>query len=109
MEPTTPPALIAALQSPDEPARKMAVFRLQSAIGDPSFAHAFLHDGGLALLRDQALRSSGNTLAYSLAAFGRLLDVDLGWEGVDERVVKRVCTLFLGLLVAWCLSATFTE
>jgi hypothetical protein len=68
----------------------MAVFKLQGSIGDPSFADIFIAEGGLAKLRYLTLHTTGNTLAYSLTSFARLLEVDKGWEYVDQELVERV-------------------
>jgi len=70
--------------------RKMAVFKLQSNIGDPSFAEVFISQGGLLKLRNLALTASGNTLAYSLTSFSRLLELDKGWEYVNPELIGRV-------------------
>ena len=82
--------LLKNLGSRDDPVRKRAAFKLQSLINDPSFAEVFVHQGGLPKLRLLVLESSGNTLAYGLASFARLLDVDQGWEAVDDAVVEKV-------------------
>lgn len=82
--------LLKHLGSRDDPVRKMAAFKLQSLINDPSFAELFVQQGGLPKLRLLVLESSGNTLAYGLASFARLLDVDQGWEAVDNAVVEKV-------------------
>lgn len=84
--------LVGRLGSQEDAVRKMAVFKLQSNIGDPSFADVFITEGGLARLRYLTLNASGNTLAYSLTSFARLLEVDKGWECVDQELVERVCS-----------------
>ena len=89
--------LLKSLGSRDDPVRKMAAFKLQSLINDPSFAELFVQQGGLPKLRLLVLESSGNTLAYGLASFARLLDVDQGWEAVDSAVVEKV-SLSKGLI-----------
>lgn len=68
----------------------MAVFKLQSNIGDPSFAERFIAQGGLSKLRALALTASGNTLAYSLTSFSRLLELDKGWDYVNAELISRV-------------------
>lgn len=68
----------------------MAVFRLQSSIGDPSFAEVFIAQGGLTELRSLALHSNGNTLAYALTSFSRLLELDKGWDHVTPELISRV-------------------
>jgi engulfment and cell motility protein 1 len=82
--------LVARLGSDEDSVRKMAVFKLQSALGDPSFADVFISEGGLAKLTNLALHSNGNTLAYALTSFSRLLELDKGWECVDEDLIERV-------------------
>lgn len=84
--------LVERLGSEEDAVRKMAVFKLQSNIGDPSFADVFIAEGGLTRLRYLTLNASGNTLAYSLTSFARLLEVDKGWECVDQELVERVCS-----------------
>ncbi|KAL8964732.1 MAG: hypothetical protein Q9183_004250 [Haloplaca sp. 2 TL-2023] len=71
----------------------MAAFKLQSNIGDPSFADVFISEGGLTRLRYLTLHATGNTLAYSLTAFSRLLEVDKGWDYINQDVVERVVEL----------------
>ena len=78
------------LGSNEDGVRKMAAFKLQSNIGDPSFADVFIYEGGLPRLKYLTMNATGNTLAYSLTAFSRLLEVDKGWECVDQDLVKRV-------------------
>ena len=85
--------LLKSLGGSDDPTRKMAAFKLQTLINDPSFAEHFVQQGGLPKLRLLVLESSGNTLAYGLASFARLLDVDQGWEAVDKAVVEKVVEL----------------
>ena len=82
--------LVERLGSDEDAVRKMAVFKLQSSIGDPSFADVFIAEGGLTKLRYLTLNATGNTLAYSLTSFSRLLEVDKGWEFVNQELVKRV-------------------
>ncbi|KAI8632370.1 ELMO/CED-12 family-domain-containing protein [Xylariaceae sp. FL1651] len=92
------PALLSRLASDEDAARKMAVFKLQSSINDPSFADIFISSGGLIILRRLIMSSGGNTLAYSLQSLSRLLEVDMGWEIFDaptagdlvDRVVELV-------------------
>jgi hypothetical protein len=78
------------LGSDEDAVRKMAAFKLQSNVGDPSFAEMFILQGGLAKLKYLILRATGNTLAYSLASFSRLLEVDKGWECVEQDLIGRV-------------------
>ena len=82
--------LVDRLGSDEDAVRKMAVFKLQTNIGDPSFADVFISEGGLMRLKYLTLHATGNTLAYSLTSFARLLDVDKGWEFVDQELVERV-------------------
>ena len=82
--------LVSSLSSEEDGVRKMAVFKLQSSVGDPSFADIFILEGGLPRLRWLTLNTTGNTLSYSLTAFSRLLEVDKGWDAVDQELVKRV-------------------
>jgi engulfment/cell motility protein 1 len=85
--------LVERLGSDEDAVRKMAVFKLQSNIGDPSFAEVFIASGGLNKLRFLTLNASGNTLAYSLTSFSRLLEVDKGWDCVNQDLIARVSTL----------------
>lgn len=84
------PEIVKRLGSDEESSRKMAVFRLQSAIGDPSFADVFIVEGGLPKLAYLTLHSTGNTLAYALTSFSRLLELDKGWEAVSDALTERV-------------------
>ncbi|KAI0430082.1 ELMO/CED-12 family-domain-containing protein [Xylaria sp. FL1042] len=92
------PALLSRLASDEDASRKMAVFKLQSSINDPSFADVFISSGGLIILRRLIMNSGGNTLAYSLQSLSRLLEVDMGWEIFDsptsgdlvDRIVELV-------------------
>ncbi|KAF2869406.1 ELMO/CED-12 family-domain-containing protein [Massariosphaeria phaeospora] len=85
--------LVGRLSSEEESVRKMAVFKLQNAIGDPSFAEVFIQEGGLPKLRFLALHSTGNTLAYCLTSLSRLLELDKGWDHVTDDLIKRVVEL----------------
>lgn len=90
MEATSIPDLVARLGSEDDSARKMAVFKLQTAIGDPSFADVFILEGGGPKLASLSLKSHGNTLAYALTTYSRLLELDKGWEYVTPELIERV-------------------
>lgn len=90
MEDVNVPDIVRNLSGDDDAARKMAAFKLQSVIGDPSFADIFLSEHGLPKLRALVLHSGGNTLAYVLACFNNLLQLDLGWDAVDSAFVERV-------------------
>ena len=87
--------LVERLGSDEDAVRKMAVFKLQSNIGDPSFADVFILEGGLAKLRYLTMHATGNTLAYSLTSFSRLLEVDKGWDYINQDLVERVCNVSL--------------
>ena len=82
--------LISGLVSDNEGARKYAVFRLQSLLADPSFADAFIQADGLYPLRHTVLETSGNTQAYALGSLDALLELDSGWEAVDEAIIEKV-------------------
>jgi len=82
--------LVEDLGSRDDSVRKMAAFKLQSVIGDPSFADMFIAEGGLPSLRLLTLEASGNTLAYGLTSLTRLLDLDQGWEIIRPDLIDRV-------------------
>ncbi|OTB06623.1 hypothetical protein M426DRAFT_318679 [Hypoxylon sp. CI-4A] len=94
------PALLSRLASDEDAARKMAVFKLQSSINDPSFADVFISSGGLLILRRLIMSTGGNTLAYSLQSLSRLLEVDMGWDIFEgptasdlvERIVELIVT-----------------
>jgi engulfment/cell motility protein 1 len=94
------PSLLSRLSSDEDAMRKMAVFKLQSSINDPSFADVFISSGGLNVLRRLIMTTGGNTLAYSLQSLSRLLEVDMGWEVFEasgsgelvERVVELIVT-----------------
>lgn len=94
------PALLDRIRSDDDAMRKMAVFKLQSSINDPSFSYEFISSGGLNELRKLIMITSGNTLAYSLQSLTRLLEVDMGWDVFEspgsgelvERVVELIVT-----------------
>ena len=87
--------LVKRLGSDEDAVRKMAVFKLQSEIGDPSFADVFIAEGGLGKLRNLVLHATHNTLSYSLASFSKLLEVDKGWECVNTDLIERVCNALL--------------
>jgi engulfment/cell motility protein 1 len=94
------PSLLSRLNSDEDALRKMAVFKLQSSINDPSFADLFISSNGLTILRRLIMTTGGNTLAYSLQSLTRLLEVDMGWEIFEhpqspelvERVVELIVT-----------------
>ena len=98
--------LVLRLGSEDDAGRKMAAFKLQNNIGDPSFADVFIYEGGLPKLRHLTMNATGNTLAYSLTAFSRLLEVDKGWECVDQDLVKKVPNLNAVIRTFHCLQCS---
>ena len=82
--------LVTGLVSDSESARKYAVFRLQGLLSDPSFADAFIQGDGLLALRQAVMETNGNTQAYALGSLDKLLELDMGWEGVDVLVIEKV-------------------
>lgn len=82
--------LVERLGKEEDSVRKMAAFKLQSAIGDPSFADVFIAEGGLPKLQHLCLRAMGNTLAYSLTSLSKLLELDQGWEQITPDLIERV-------------------
>lgn len=84
--------LVSGLLADTESARKYAVFKLQGLLADPSFADAFIQGDGLPALRACVLDANGNAQAYALGSLVVLLELDMGWEGVDGEVVEKVCT-----------------
>lgn len=91
MEHAEIPDLVARLGREDDSGRKMAAFKLQSAIGDPSFADLFVAEGGLPKLRELCLHANANTLAYGLTSLSKLLELDVGWDIVSGDLIERVC------------------
>lgn len=89
----SPEDVVYALSSNNDASRKMGVFKLQSCIGDPSFAELFILHGGLEALKELVLNTTGNTLAYSLSSYSKLLEVDKGWESVDQPLLERIVGL----------------
>jgi engulfment/cell motility protein 1 len=77
--------LVARLGADEESTKK-----LQTAIGDPSFADVFIYEGGLPKLRFLALHATGNTLAYGLTSLARLLELDKGWDHITDDLIARV-------------------
>lgn len=90
-DPPSVSSLINSLDSESESARKYAVYRLQSLLGDPGFADAFIQADGLSPLRRAVLETGGNTQAYAIGSLDALLELDLGWEAVDGHMVMEVC------------------
>lgn len=82
--------LVAGLNAESDSARKYAVFKLKSALGDLSWADDFIRAGGLPALRQAVLDTSGNTQAYALGSLNALLELDLGWECCDGEVLETV-------------------
>ena len=98
MESVNVAELIERLGSEEDAVRKMAVFKLQTNIGDPSFAEVFIAQGGLTKLRWLTMTASGNTLAYSLTSLSRLLEVDKGWEYINQDLVERVSRCYVQMV-----------
>ncbi|TKA68101.1 hypothetical protein B0A55_08570, partial [Friedmanniomyces simplex] len=86
-------ALINGLVAENEGARKYAVFKLQSLLGDPSFADAFIEGDGLYALRQAVLETTGNMQAYAFGSLDALLELDMGWDIVDGAVIEKAVSL----------------
>ncbi|RKF55492.1 Engulfment and cell motility protein 2 [Erysiphe neolycopersici] len=93
------PELLTRLQSDEDATRKLAVFKLQASINDPSIADVFISTGGLKVLQQLIMTSSGNTLAYALAALSRLLEVEMGWEIFESNGAEALVERLVGLIV----------
>ncbi|KAI6807908.1 hypothetical protein KC332_g8763 [Hortaea werneckii] len=88
--------LIPSLLSEQDSVRKYAVFKLQHALADPSFADSFISASGLLPLRQVILATTGNTQAYALGSLDALLELDVGWEAVDGEVIQKAVELAVG-------------
>ncbi|KAK4545655.1 hypothetical protein LTR36_002608 [Oleoguttula mirabilis] len=86
-------ALIEGLVSETESVRKFAIFKLQTLLGDPSFAEAFIEGDGLLPLRQAVLETGGNAQAYALGSLDALLELDMGWDVVDGAVIGKAVEL----------------
>lgn len=82
--------LVSGLMSNADSTRKYAVFRLQGLLSYSAFAEAFLQRDGLLALREVIMEATGNTEAYAMGSMNKLLELDMGWEGVDALVIERV-------------------
>ncbi|KAK1054353.1 hypothetical protein LTR74_015905 [Friedmanniomyces endolithicus] len=85
--------LINGLVADNEGARKYAVFKLQSLLGDPSFADAFIEGDGLYALRQAVLETTGNMQAYAFGSLDALLELDMGWDMVDGAIIEKAVSL----------------
>ncbi|KAK3675560.1 hypothetical protein LTR78_004644 [Recurvomyces mirabilis] len=92
-EPPDVETLVTGLVSDNEGARKYAVFKLQSLLGDPAFADAFIQGDGQIALRHAALETIGNTQAYAFGSLDALLELDIGWDAVDGPVIDKAVEL----------------
>lgn len=90
-EPADVATLVGGLKAESESARKYAVFKLKGLLSDPSFADAFIDRDGLPALRHAVLHTTGNTQAYALGSLDALLELDVGWECCDKKVLEKVC------------------
>ncbi|KAI6246676.1 Engulfment and cell motility protein 1 [Erysiphe necator] len=93
------PELLTKLQSGEDAIRKLAIFKLQTSINDPSIADVFISTGGLQVLRQLIMTTSGNTLAYALSALSRLLEVEMGWEIFESNGAEALVERLVGLIV----------
>ena len=87
------PKLVRDLGKEDDSSRKLAAFKLQNVIGDPSFADVFIANDGVPKLRFLVFKATGNTLAYTLSSFANLLNLDQGWDWINSELIHRVRAL----------------
>ena len=78
------------LSSGDDKITKLTIFNLQRLIREVQFADEFLNRGGLRILMQVIRMSSGNTLAYALTSLQNLLELDHGWDTLDNSFINRV-------------------
>ncbi|KAF9071535.1 ELMO/CED-12 family-domain-containing protein [Rhodocollybia butyracea] len=69
---------------------KLTLHTLQKYIRENEFAQEFISYDGVTQLVDIISSSQGNTLAYALTAMQNLMDLDYGWEKLDEAFIFRV-------------------
>ncbi|KAB8356687.1 hypothetical protein FH972_024263 [Carpinus fangiana] len=93
--PVSAAELVAQLDQHNENVQRLAAFKLQDQMGDPSFADQFAADGGMPKLQALMLKGKGNTLAYILASFSNLLALDQGWDWVSPDLTDRLVELVL--------------
>ncbi|KAG5637290.1 hypothetical protein H0H81_005085 [Sphagnurus paluster] len=69
---------------------KLALFSLQKFIREEQFAQEFITYNGLNELVSVIHESNGNTLAYALTAMQNLMELDYGWETLDDNFILKV-------------------
>lgn len=69
---------------------KLTLFSLQKFIREDQFAREFLNRDGLNKLVDVIFKSTGNTLAYALAAMQNLMELEYGWDKLDDSFILRI-------------------
>jgi len=82
--------VITGMTSGAESSRKLAVYHLQTLVADSSFADAFAQADGLPVLTKIVLEENGNALAYALGSLTRLLEMQVGWESINQAIIDRV-------------------
>lgn len=57
---------------------------------EEAFVNEFIKRNGVKALASVIQTATGNTLAYALNAMQTLLDMDYGWEDLNESFVAKV-------------------
>lgn len=69
---------------------RMTLFSLQKFSREQQFATEFLNRDGVHMLIDIINASHGNTLAYALTAMQHLMDLDYGWDNLNDAFILKV-------------------
>ncbi|KAL1733972.1 ELMO/CED-12 family-domain-containing protein [Schizophyllum commune] len=78
------------LSERDDKNLKFSLFSLQKHIKEEDFAHEFINSGGVMYLVETIYATHGNTLAYALTAMQNLMELDYGWDTLDEHFIYKV-------------------
>lgn len=78
------------LSERDDKNLKFSLFSLQKHIKEEDFAHEFISAGGVTFLVETIYATHGNTLAYALTAMQHLMELDYGWDTLDEHFIHKV-------------------
>ena len=58
------------------------------------FANEFIKKNGIEVIIDLINKSTGNTVAYALAALQNLMTKDVGWGSLSQEFIIKVCHRF---------------
>jgi engulfment/cell motility protein 1 len=97
---------VSFLRSNDDVKKKKTIFSLQKQFQDSEFAREFVKKNGIEVISELLNTSTGNSVAYSLAALQSLMARDAGCNNLSQKFIMKIVEFMMNPALNICRPAT---